>query len=111
MPFGSWAAGQLDDMCFGAPVYFPQRGTGIGADIVTDDILYAILDIGLDNICYSSRANCIAVGDLGMSQSGSLFFVQLKQCLAALQNGFTCLFIMDCFWECSPLVVTNALTC
>ena len=104
MPFRSRAADHLDNMWFGAPIYFPQQSTGIEADIVTGDILYAIPDIGLDNICYGGRADCIAVGELGMGQSAPLFFIQIKQYLTALQNGFTCLFIMDCFLERSSVV-------
>lgn len=72
--FRSRSANQLDDMCICTPIYFPQRGTGIGADIVMDDILYTILDMRLDNICYDSRTDRIAVGKLGADQSVSLFF-------------------------------------
>lgn len=62
------AVGQLNDVCFSASIYFPQQGSEIGADIVTNDIFYAIPDIGLDNICYGGKADCIAVGELGMGQ-------------------------------------------
>lgn len=41
-------------------------------------------DIRLDDICYGYRADCIAVGNLGMGKSCSLFFVQFKQYLAPL---------------------------
>ncbi len=84
MSFWDRAAGYLNNTRFGTPVHFLQDCTGIGADIVTDDILYAIFDIRLDDICYSSRTDRIAVCKLSMGEPCSLFFVQLKQDLAAL---------------------------
>ena len=84
MPLRSRAAGHLDDACFGTPVHFPQCSTGIGADIVANDIRYAILYIRLDKICYSSRADSIAVGKLSMGKPRPLLFVQFKQYLATL---------------------------
>lgn len=65
------AAGHLDNARFGAPVHFTKRSAGIGADIVADNIRYAIFDIRLDDICYGGRANCIAVGDLSMGKPAS----------------------------------------
>ena len=75
MPFGGGAAGHLDDMGFGPPIYFSQRGAGIGADIITDDILYTILNIRPDDICYGGRTDRIDMGKLGMGQPSPLFFV------------------------------------
>ena len=59
----------LEDTCLRAPIHFASRSTGIGADIVMDNILYAVLDIRPDDICYRSRADGIAVGNLSMGES------------------------------------------
>lgn len=75
------AASHLDNTCFGTSIHFTERSAGIGADIVTDNIRYAIFDIRLDDISYSGRADCITAGNLGMGKPGSLFFVQFKQYL------------------------------
>lgn len=71
------AASHLDNTCFGTSIHFTERSAGIGADIVTDNIRYAIFDIRLDDISYSGRADCITAGNLGMGKPGSLFFVHL----------------------------------
>ena len=39
----------------GASVHFTECSAGIRADIVADNILYAIPDIRLDDICYGGR--------------------------------------------------------
>lgn len=83
MPFRNRTAGHLDNACFGASIHFPECSAGIRADIVADNILYAIPDIRLDDICYGGRTYCIAVGNLGMGKPCSLFFVQLKQYLTS----------------------------
>ncbi len=62
------AASHLDNVRFGTPVHFSQDSTEIWADIVANDILYAILDIRLDDVGYGSRTDSIAVGKLGMSK-------------------------------------------
>ena len=67
------AASHLDNTCFGTSIHFTERSAGIGADIVTDNIRYAIFDIRLDDISYSGRADCITAGNLGMGKPGSLF--------------------------------------
>lgn len=72
------AASHLDNTCFGTSIHFTERSAGIGADIVTDNIRYAIFDIRLDDISYSGRADCITAGNLGMGKPGSLFFVQFQ---------------------------------
>ena len=101
------ATGHLDNACFGSSIHFTKRSAGIGADIVEDNIRYAILDIRLDDICYGGRADCIAVCNLGMGKSCSLFFVQLKQYLAPLYNSFTSLFVMDRLLKCSSFIITE----
>ena len=75
MPLRGRAAGHLDDARFGTPVHFPQGSAGIGADIVADDILYAVLDVRLDDVGYGSRTDGIAVGKLGMGESRQGFSV------------------------------------
>ena len=98
MPLRGRAAGHLDDARFGTPVHFPQGSAGIGADIVADDILYAVLDVRLDDVGYGSRTDGIAVGKLGMGEPRPLSFVQFKQYLATLQYSLAGLFITDCFF-------------
>lgn len=110
MSLGGRAVGHLDDAPFGTPAHLSQGGTGIGANIVADDILYAIPDVRLDDIGYGSRTDSIAAGKLGMGKPRPLFFVQIKQYLATLQYGFTILFITDCFLKCSPFIVTGFLS-
>lgn len=78
------ATGHVDNAGFGTSIHFTERSAGIGTDIVADNIHYTILDIRLDDICYGCRADCIAVGNLGMGKSCSLFFIQFKQYLAPL---------------------------
>lgn len=78
------ATGHLDNAYFGSSIHFTKRSAGIGADLVADNIRYTILNIRMDDICYGGRADCIAVGNLGMGKPCSLFFNQLKQYLAAL---------------------------
>ena len=68
MAFRGWTASQLDNMCLSTPVHFSQSSTGIGADIVANDILYAILNVGLNNIGYGRTADGIAVGKLLMGK-------------------------------------------
>ena len=97
MSFWGRTAGHPDDMCLGTPIHFSQCGAGIWADIVTDNILYPILDVRLDDVGYGSRTDSIAVGKLGMDQAGPLSFVQLKQYLATFQYSLTGLLITDCF--------------
>lgn len=55
MSLGGRATGHLDDACFGTPVHFSQGSTGIGADIVADDIFYAILDVRLGDAASSGN--------------------------------------------------------
>lgn len=69
------ATGHLDNACFGTSIHFTKRSAGIWADLVADNIRYAILDIRLDDICYGGRADCIAVGNLGMGKPCSLLFI------------------------------------
>ncbi len=102
MPSWGRAAGHPDGMCPGTPIHFPQCGARIWADIVTDNILYPILDVRLGDVGYGSRTDSIAVGKLGMGKPRPLVFIQPKQYLATLQYSFTGLFITGRFLECSP---------
>ncbi len=64
MPFRHRTTGHLNDTCLSASVQFAPCGTGIGADVVADNIRYAILNIKLNDICYGSGTDCIAMGNL-----------------------------------------------
>ena len=83
----------------GTPVHFLQCGTRIRADLIADNILYAVFDIGLGNIGYGGKADGIAVGNLGVGKPRGLSFVQFKQYLAALQNRFTVFWLRIVFWN------------
>ncbi len=50
---------------------FTKRSAGIWADIAADNIHYTILDIKLDDICYSGKTDCIVVDNPGMGKSCS----------------------------------------
>lgn len=76
----------LDNACLSTSIYLAQCSNRMG-DIVADNICNAILNIRLNNTCYGSRTNSIAVSNLGMGKSFTVFFIQLKQNLAPFQNG------------------------
>ena len=107
MPLRSRTTGHLDDTRFSTPVHFSQCSTGIGTDLVANNIPYPILNIGLNDICYSRWTDCIAVRQLGMGKPSPLFFVQLKQYLATFQYRFAGLLISDCFLQGCPLFLTQ----
>ena len=83
MSFRNRAAGHLDDARLIAPVQFAPCGTGIGTDVVADNIRYAIRNIRLDDIGNGGRTNRITMGNLGMGKSWTMILVQFKKYLAS----------------------------
>lgn len=81
-PFG--AGPQAIFMMRGTPVHLAQSSTGLRTNVVSEDILYRIPDISLDNICSSNGVDSMAVSKPSMSKPSPMFFVQYKQYLAPL---------------------------
>ena len=75
MSFRHRPTGHLNDTGLSASIQFPPCGTGIGTDVVTDNIRYAIRDIRLNDIGYGGRADCIAMCNLGMGKSCTMDFI------------------------------------
>lgn len=73
MSFRHRAAGHLDNVHLVAPIQFAPCSTGIRTDVIADNIRYAIRDIRFDDVSYGGRTNRIAVGNLGIGKSCSLF--------------------------------------
>ena len=82
MPFWHRPTGHLNDTRLSASVQFAPCGAGIGVDVIADNIRYAVLNIRLNDICYGGRADCIAMGNLGMGKPCTMDFVQFKKYLA-----------------------------
>ncbi len=83
MPFRHRAAGHLDDACLTAPIQFAPRRTGIGADVIADNIRDTIRDIRPNDIGYGGRTDRIAMGKLGMGKPCAMDFIQFKKYLAS----------------------------
>lgn len=81
-PFG--AGPQANFMMRGTPAHLAQSSTGLRTNVVSEDILYRIPDISLDNICSSNGIDSMAVSKPSMSKPSPMFFVQYKQYLAPL---------------------------
>ncbi len=62
-----------------------QCNTGIEANIILDDICYAVFNKSLNGIHGGRRTNRIAIGDLGMCKPCSVVFIQFKQNLASFK--------------------------
>lgn len=84
MPLRGRTADHLDNACFSASIHLEQCSTGIRDDFVNDNIGNAILNIRLNDICYGSRSNSIAVSNQGMGEPCFMLFIRLMQYQALL---------------------------
>lgn len=62
------AAGNLYQLCLSAPICLAQGCCWVWADIIADDIVNTFIDIVLDKVWDSRRADCVGMCNLGMCQ-------------------------------------------